>query len=93
MDVGTLKNKPVSEIYLEVLMQLQEKDEAITLLIIKNLSLVVRLFQHSLQEGVIKNVFYYLVDLMVNKPGNIERTIKSTIIQVVRHLVENLREM
>ena len=90
---ATLKNRSVNEIYLEVLMQLQEKDESIQLLIVKNLSLVVRLFQHSLTGEVIRNVYGFLTEMLVSRPGNIEKTIKSTIIQVVRHILENLREI
>jgi transcription termination factor NusB len=93
VDPATLKNKSVSEIYLETLMAIQERDEAIILLIIKNLSLVVRLFQHCLSSEIIKGVFYYLTDMLMNKPTNIDKTIKSTIIQIVRHILENLREI
>lgn len=90
---ASLKNKSVSEIYLETLMQLQDKDEGVQLLVVKNLSLVVRLFQHSLTSEVIKAVYSYLTEMLIARPGSLEKTIKSTIIQVVRHVLENLREI
>lgn len=93
VDPASLKNKSVSEIYLETLMGIQERDESIVLLVIKNLSLVVRLFQHCLSSEIIRSVFYYLTDMLMSKPSSIDRTIKSTIIQIVRHILENLREL
>lgn len=52
-------------------MQVQEKDEGILLLIVKNLSLVVRLFQHSLSPDIIRSVYSYLTEMLVSRPGSI----------------------
>ncbi len=93
VEPNVLKTKSVSEIYLETLMMINEKDEGIQATVVKNLSLVVRLFQHCLSSEIIKAVFYYLTELLMNKSTNNDRIIKSTIIQVVRHILENLREL
>jgi hypothetical protein len=63
-------------------------------MIAKSLSLVVRIFQHSLEWDNIARVYTYLSDLqLASRNVQQEKLIKSVLIQIVRHVFENLREM
>lgn len=96
VDVSILKSRTFKEIYLETLMGVQEKDEGIVLLIAKNISLVVRMFQHALNSQSILSVQEYLANELVAVSGKglaIEKPLKSTLVQILRHVLENLREL
>ena len=96
VDVSLLRIRTFKEIYLESLMQIQERDEGIILLIAKNLSLIVRMFQHSLDVQSVLGVQEHLANEVVSVSGRgmpIEKVLKSTLIQILRHVLENLREL
>lgn len=85
-------NKSFKEIYIETLINLTDRDDLVSMHTAKTFSLIWRLSQSSIANGLIGKMFDFVIDTIISSKGEEdEKILKSVLVEMVRHSIETYK--
>lgn len=93
LPLADYSKKTFHEIYIETLVLLPDRNDAVNLSISKNLGLIFRLCQNNLPVSSIATISDFLIEsILQTRTSEQDKLLKSTFLEILRHAIESLKE-
>ena len=86
------RERSFKELYVMSLLALPEREDLLSMVIAKNLSLIMRLGESSISVEILSKIYDFLIEAIIqNKTEDYDKALKSSFLEIIRHTFESYR--